>query len=96
MRAQSKMDFTEIFSTSSYWKRFTTLAAASKHIVTEIDLVIIPSNVDYQTDEEEFHDDDLVRTELTANIPGELEIDVNELKDKNSLENCSEDEDTKK
>ncbi|KAF5273278.1 hypothetical protein FQR65_LT04700 [Abscondita terminalis] len=100
-RVQSKMDFTEICPTSFYGKRFETLAAASDAIekartnTSEVDLVIIPPNVDYQTDEEEFDDDNLIAIELPKDIPGELEVDVNEPEESNNLQydTGSEDED---
>ncbi|KAF5285169.1 hypothetical protein FQR65_LT13348 [Abscondita terminalis] len=65
-----------------YGKRFTTLASAAETIANArssnsgIDVVIIPPEPDYQTDEEEFDEDDLVTAHLPHDIPGEIEIAI--------------------
>ncbi|XP_031343006.1 piggyBac transposable element-derived protein 2-like [Photinus pyralis] len=69
-----------ISASSFYGKRFATLASAEDAIAntkfpnSEIDVVIIPPEPDYQTDEEEFDEDDLVTASLPQDVPGEIEI----------------------
>lgn len=77
-------NFKEISSSSFYGKRFASFASAVDSIEnirncnSEIDVVVIPPEVDYQTDEEEFDDDNLVDAQLPNDVPGAIEIEIQE------------------
>ncbi|KAI4465086.1 reverse transcriptase [Holotrichia oblita] len=73
-------------------ERFETLSPALdvienvKSTKPEIDVVIIPPDVGDQTDEEACDDDDVVTTEMSNDVPGQIEIEMNESEDDENWE----------
>ncbi|KAJ8934302.1 hypothetical protein NQ318_000868 [Aromia moschata] len=70
-------DFHPISSKCFYGKRFKTLGEAMEEISSsnrEPEIVIIPPEVDTQTDEEEFDDNDMNISNFPCDIPGEVKV----------------------
>lgn len=72
-------EFEAIPCSSFYGRRHATFESAIDYLEKKssrvvVDIVLIPPNVDEQTDEEEFEEDDLVTTQLPSDVPGEIEI----------------------
>ncbi|KAK9737106.1 hypothetical protein QE152_g10959 [Popillia japonica] len=86
------MELKEIRLSIFYGKQFETLSAAldaienEKSTKPEIDVVISPPDVDDQTDEEAFDDDDLVTTEMPNDVPGQIKIEMDESEDDENWE----------
>lgn len=72
------MDFPIIKTSSFYGKQFSRLPAALEDIsgstASHADIVIIPPDVDSQTDEEHFEEDYMESTSMPNDVPGQVEV----------------------
>ena len=73
-------DFGQIPPINFYGKRFKTLESAADNIEesshNDIDVIIIPTDVDYQTDNEDIDEDNLLPAVLPKDIPGQIEVSM--------------------
>lgn len=73
------MEIKPISSSTFYGQRYKTLGQAIETIIskdddTPVDIVLIPPEVDIQTDEEDFDDDNLFSSSIPKDVPGEVEL----------------------
>ncbi|KAJ8928709.1 hypothetical protein NQ314_018719 [Rhamnusium bicolor] len=72
-------EFQPVSTGSFYGKRYKTLSAAVDDIASssshnDADIVVIPPDVDVQTDEDEIDEDNCATSYLPNDVPGEIEV----------------------